>query len=177
VAVAFVVVNTSARKLMATGSEGANPLQVRVVLDPAGPAAGEMAHLAPAGMATGGLVVPVGPAVRSVAVTEGGLEDIVEAAWWVVARAVQPVTARAAVNKTVAMMRAGRMATSLCRSTTWECPGHQLGLGRSRHGSGRASRQRRTGLDPVAIFDRNEHGSRSSEPPGGQQQPVPRATP
>jgi hypothetical protein len=38
-------------------------------------------------------------------------------------------------------------------------PGHQNGGGRSRHDVGQASRERRKGLDPVAILDRNEHAA------------------
>jgi hypothetical protein len=157
--VAFVVVNTSARKVMATPSEGANPLQVSVTLDSAGPAVGEMAHLALAGMVTVEVVVPGDLAVGCVGLTEEGPEDTGEAVWWV-ARAVQPVAAKAAAN-TTAMIRAWRMATSLCRTTTLWGPRQQRSQGRSRHGGGPASRQWRNGLDSVAILDPNEHACHS----------------
>jgi hypothetical protein len=100
----LVVVNTSARKVTATGSEGANPLQARVILDPAGPVVGETAQLALAWMATVVLVVPVDSGVRSAGVTKGGAEVTGAALGVLVARAVQPVTARVAAKTTVAMI-------------------------------------------------------------------------
>src|SRR5215216_105240 len=54
------------------------------------------------------------------------------------------------------MMRAGRMTTSLCSDGPVGL-GPQYDLARSRRSGDRATRQARTGLDPAAIIDRNEH--------------------
>src|SRR5215217_5705248 len=58
------------------------------------------------------------------------------------------------------MMRAGRMTTSLCSDDPVGL-GPQLDLAWSRGSDDRATRQARTGLDPVAINDRNEHASQA----------------
>src|SRR5919112_4274510 len=58
------------------------------------------------------------------------------------------------------MMRAGRMTTSLCSDGPVGL-GPQHDLAWSRGCDGRATRQARTGLDPVAIIDRNEHASQA----------------
>jgi hypothetical protein len=71
--------------------------------------------------------------------------------------AVQPATATAAAMVNAAMMRTGRMATSPLVRHGLGRPGLQPGGGRSRHGDGGASRQRRKGLDPVAIVNQIEH--------------------
>jgi hypothetical protein len=161
--VALVVANTVAPKLMATGSEGANRRQVRVIRDPAGPVFGERAHVGLAGAAKVAVVVPVDPevgrvveaAVAVVVVTDEGAGDA-GAAGWSAVRDAQPVTAKAATETVMAMIRTGRMATSLCRDGPVGL-GLQHGLGRSRPRLGRASWPMRTGLGPVAIVDRNEH--------------------
>ena len=67
-----MVANTSAPKMTSTCSEGANPWQVRVTLDPAGPSFGEMAQVASAGVAAVAVVVSVDAAVGRVVVTDGG---------------------------------------------------------------------------------------------------------
>src|SRR5512133_3644096 len=64
-------------------------------------------------------------------------------------------------NTTAAMIRTGRMATSLCSDDPMG-PGHQCDLGRSRAGDRRVSRQARTGLDLVAVVNQNEHDWRAS---------------
>jgi hypothetical protein len=58
------------------------------------------------------------------------------------------------------MMRAGRMTTSLCSDDPVGL-GLQLDLAWSRGSDDRATRPARTGLDPVAINDRNEHASQA----------------
>jgi hypothetical protein len=116
--VALAVVSTVAPKLTSTCSEGANPRQERVTRDPAGPVAGETAHIALVGLAAVVVVVPANPAVERVVaaavgwvvVTDDGAEDTGAAVWSPV-REVQPVTARAATKTAVAMIRTGRMVT------------------------------------------------------------------
>jgi hypothetical protein len=73
------------------------------------------------------------------------------------------VMATAAANTTAMMVRTGRMATPPYKHDPDSGPGHQRGLGRSRQGVGRASRQARTRLDEVAIMNRNKHGARAVE--------------
>jgi hypothetical protein len=164
--VALVVANTVAPKVMATGSERANRRQVRVTCDPAGPVFGERAHVGLAGVATVAVVVPVDPtvgrvveaAVGCVVVTDEGAAGAGAAVWSAV-RDAQPVTARAATKTTVAMIRTGRMATSLSKEHDPVGPGQQPSLGRSQHGHRWASRQPRTGLDSVAILHPNKHAA------------------
>jgi hypothetical protein len=105
--VALVVVSTAAPKVMSTCSEGANPRQVRVTLDPAGPSFGEMAQVALAGVATVAVVVPVDAAVGRVVVTEEGVEGAGAAVWSAV-RDAQPVAARVGVAATANRSRPGR---------------------------------------------------------------------
>ena len=150
---------------MATPSEGANPLQVSVTLDSAGPAVGEMAHLALAGMVTVEVVVSGDLAVGCVGLTEEGPEDTGEAVWWV-ARAVQPVAAKAAAN-TTAMIRAWRMATSLCRTTTLWVQDSSV----AKAGHGTAADQRRGNGETASTRSRSSIQTSTpatpSERPGG----------
>ena len=57
------------------------------------------------------------------------------------------------------MMRAGRMATFSLQVHDPVGPDPQRGGARSRQDAGRASPQRRTGLDPAAIVNRNENAA------------------
>src|SRR5215217_8305734 len=74
----------------------------------------------------------------------------------------------AAARVAATMMRAGRMTTSLA-ATALVGLGPQHALAWSRGSGDRATRQARTGLDPVAIIDRNEHASQA---PRGSAQAV-----
>src|SRR5574341_441109 len=106
-----------------------------------------------AGVLAGGLAVGCG-------VVGGGANDTgvgAAAGRAVVEWAVQPVTATAAANKTVVMIRTGRMATSPKQQDLSTGPQQLHGSGRSRHSDGRASPQWRKGLDPAAIVNRNQH--------------------
>jgi hypothetical protein len=96
------------------------------------------------------------------------------AGWTGPERAEQPVTAMALANVTAAMTRTGRMATPPGEARPSVGPGHQLGPDRSRPDDGQATRQARTGLDQVAIVNRNKHTSATNPFPqqAGYRQPT-----
>jgi len=150
-----------------------------VTRDPADPVFGDRAQLVLAGTARVVMVVAADPAVgrvvaavvREVVGAEDGAEDAGAAVWSAV-REVQPVTARAMTTAAVAMIRTGRMVTPPNNHDPVG-PGHQPRLGRSQHGHRWASRQPRTGLDPVAVLHPNKHVDHCLCVAGGQQRPSP----
>jgi hypothetical protein len=175
----LAVASTSAAKVTATGSEGANPRQDRVTRAPAGPVVGDRAQLALVGLARVVVVSAVPAVVRVVAAVvgwvvgaEGGAEEA-GAAVWSALREEQPVTARAATTKlAVAMIRTGRMVTPPTTTTRWGL-GHQPRLGRSQHGHRWASRHARTGFCSVAMLLPTKPIAHSQGVAGGTQRPLP----
>jgi hypothetical protein len=137
-AVAVAVVSTVAPKLTSTGSAGPNPRQARVTRAPAGPVLGEMAQVALAGLTVVAVDSVVGWVVEAAVGVVVEAEEEAAAVWSAV-REVQPVPARAAMKRAVAMIRTGRMVIPP-NSYDPVSPRQQPSRGRSQHGHRSVSR-------------------------------------